>query len=101
MAEHEVDLVVTEYYVKWAQAQLAIVSNEPSAGLDETNRVAGFEHLVAEIYLQTNGVLWGRVMRDVQLVVYSCCRSPATATATEVEARLEGLGLGNNQRIFF
>lgn len=78
-----------------------IVSNKPSAGLHETNCVAVLGPLIAEIHLQANKVLCGRVMKYVQLVAYSCYCSPATATAIEVEAQLEGLDLGSNQRVIF
>ena len=73
-----------------------IVSNEPSAGLRETNCVAVLEPLIAEIHLPAIAVLCGQVMKDVQLVVYSCYCSPAVATAIEVEAQLEGLDLASN-----
>ena len=44
-------------------------------------------------------MLCGQVMRDVQLVAIFCYCSPAIGY--EFEARLEGLDLDSNQRVFF
>lgn len=90
---------MTEIRVERAQAQLVIVSNETSSGLRETDHVAGFEPLIAEKHSQANTVLCGVVVRDVQLVAFSCYCSPAIVN--EVETHLEGLDLGSNQRAFF
>ena len=49
--EHEADSIVTGIGGDRVQAQLMMVSNGTSAGLRQTDHVAAFEPVVAQVYL--------------------------------------------------
>ena len=80
------------------QAQLVIVSSGAPARLRQTDHVAVFEPLVAEMYLWVNMELCGLVARVVQLAELSCYDWPAM---NKDEDRPKGLDLGSSQRVHF